>query len=56
MDSGVCAAIVRPDTSPMANTNSPSSTRSMAMDTPSMGPSGAENVSHSNGTGSAWIR
>ncbi|MNF94874.1 hypothetical protein D3C84_775950 [compost metagenome] len=53
MDSGVCAGICRPGARPIANTNSPSITRSIATETPSIGPLGAAKVSHSNGTGSA---
>ncbi len=57
IDSKVCAVGGGPACMPMAITNSPSTTRSIPTVTPSSGAPGARaNVSHSNGTGIAWIR
>ena len=57
IDSKVCAVGGGPACMPMAITNSPNTTRSMPTVTPYSGASGAmAKVSHSNGTGIAWIR
>ena len=57
IDSRVCAVGGGPACMPMAMTNSPNTTRSMPTVTPYNGASGAmAKVSHSNGTGIAWIR